>query len=504
MVSEEVMRVGNYTLTIFDEGWNLVPWAAKEIPTVKNGGLRLYTENGQKKMQTVWHIREDLFWPDGKPLIADDFVLNYEIHKDPTQEVIDRTGVEKIERMESIGVDKKTLVVTWKEPYAYYANYRNHEALPVHILGPLYQLNPERLKKSPFAQTPMLAGAYTITEWSPGEYIRAEVNAYAKGWLKPKVKEIVWRIIPQTNTLESNLVAGDIDAISPVGMDLDQAMQFERRFKDRFNFYYTPGLVWEHIDFNLDNPILKDKRVRQALAYGYNQDGITKLLFKGRQPSAHASEPEKSPYYNPNVRKYEFNSAKAEALLEEAGWKRPSPGETRQKNGQPLKFILMTTSGNKSRERVEQLLQSSWRSIGIDVEIRNQPAKVFFSETVHKRKFPHMALFSWVKDPVMMSDTIWRCDNIPRESNHFLGQNISGFCNAEADALIKAGSQELDAAKRAKIGQKLEAVLAEELPSLPLYFRVEVSVTKKGFQNWKPTGILQPVTWNAKDWSFKS
>jgi peptide/nickel transport system substrate-binding protein len=504
MVSEEVMRVGSYTLTLFDENWKLIPWAAKEIPTLENGKLELYTENGKKKMRTTWEIRDDFFWADGKPLIADDFILEYQIRKDPTQEVIDRTTVEKIEKMESRGPNKKTLVVTWIEPYAYYHNYRNHEALPAHIVGPLYKTAPEKLKRSEFGLKPLLAGPFTITEWSPGEYIEAKRNIYAKKFLKPKIEEIVWRIIPQTNTLESNLVAGDIDAISPVGFDIDQALNFEKRFKKQFNFFYTPGLVWEHIDFNLDNAILKDKRVRQALAYGADRAGIAKLLFAGKQAVAHGTEPEKSQYYNPNLRKYHYDPAKANELLTQAGWLRTDPKGIREKNGQPLKLILMTTSGNKSRERVEQLLQAEWHKIGVDIEIKNQPAKVFFSETLHKRKFPHMALYSWVKDPVQVSETMWRCDYIPSKSNGFLGQNMSGFCDPKADAILKSASLELDDKKRAKIGQEFEALFAEELPSLPLYFRVEVSITKKGLKNWKPTGILQPVTWNSQEWSWDS
>ena len=378
MVSEEVMRIGTYTLTIFDEDWKLIPWAAKEIPTLENGKLELFTENGQKKMRTTWEIRDDFFWADGKPLIADDFILEYQIRKDPTQEVIDRTTIEKIESMESRGENHKTLVITWMEPYAYHHNYRNLEALPAHVVGPLYESAPEKLKRSEFGSKPLLAGAFTLSEWSPGEFITAVKNKFAKGFLKPKLDEITWLIIPQTNTLESNLVAGDIDAVSPVGFDLDQALNFEKRFGKEFNFYYTPGLVWEHIDFNLDNPILKDKRVRQALAYGADRAGISKLLFRNRQPVAHGTEPEKSPYFNPDVQKYEYNIAKANALLTQAGWLRSDPEGIREKNGQALKMTLMTTSGNKSRERVEQLLQAQWRNIGVDIEIKNQPAKVFF------------------------------------------------------------------------------------------------------------------------------
>ncbi|MBN4077272.1 peptide ABC transporter substrate-binding protein, partial [Sulfobacillus acidophilus] len=371
-----------------------------------------------------------------------------------------------------------------------------------HIIEPIYKRTPSKLKKHRFGQEPILAGAYTIDKWEPGQYIRAKKNPYAKGILQPTLDEIVWRIIPQTNTLESNLVAGTIDAISPIGLSLDQATQFEKRHSKDFDFHYTPGLVWEHIDFNLDNEILKEKKVRQALAFGANRKGIVKLLFNNKQPVAHGTEPPKSPYHNPYIKKYPYDPKKANELLEQTGWVRKEKDGIRYKNEKELKLVLMSTSGNKTRERVEQLLQSQWRKIGVNVEIKNQPAKVFFGDTLRKRKYSHMAMYSWVKDPVAVSDTLWRCDYIPSKSNNYMGQNQPGWCNKKADKLLKSASRELDDKKRAQIGKDFESLWATELPALPLYFRVEVSITKKGLKNWSPTGMLQPVSWNAHKWAW--
>lgn len=504
MASEEVARAGLYTLTMFDADWNLVPWAAKEIPTLENGGVELFEENGQKKMRATWVIRDEFFWSDGKPLVADDFVFTHEVIMDPTQEVIDRSTDEKIEKMEVKGEDRKTLVVTWKEPYAYYANYRQHEALPKHILEPVYRKDPSGLKKHPFGTKPALAGSFYIHEWVPGSHIIAKKNPHAKGFLAPKLDEIIWRIIPQTNTLEANVVSGTIDAISTLGLSFDQGLALEKRIdKERFEVQFIEGLVWEHVDFNLDNEILKDKRVRHALAYGADREGISKSLFEGRQPVAHGTEPPRSPYHNPNVKKYAYDPAKAKALLDEAGWKVPAGGGIREKDGKKLQLTIMTTSGNKTREQVEVLLQSQWREIGVDVQIKNEPAKVFFGETLRHRKYEHMAMYAWTKDPVTVSETLWRCDYIPSEKNSYQGQNQPGFCDPKVDELLKTASGELDPKKRAALGQEVEEILAEELPALPLFFRVDVSVRDKRLQGWKPTGTLQPVTWNAHEWHWQ-
>ena len=501
--SEEVVRAGDYSLTHFNEQWQLEPWASVAIPSKENGLLQIYSENGQEKMKTTWQIKDDFFWPDGKALTAEDFIFAHKIYSDPKQEILDRTTVEKIEKMESLGENKKTLVVTWKEPYAYYHNYSQHEALPKHILEPIYNQSPENFKKSGFSQLPALAGSFTIKEWVAGSHIIAHKNLFAKGSLVPILDEIIWRIIPQTNTLESNLVSGTIDAISTTGLSLEQALDMEKRYKDQFDFHYTEGLVWEHIDFNLDNKILKDKNVRQALAYGCDREKIVNSLFNNKQPVAHGTEPQKSMYYNPNVIKYAFDANKANELLEKSGWKKVAGKEVREKNGQPLKLTFMTTSGNKSREQIQQLLQSQWKNIGVEIEIKNQPAKVLFSETLRKRKYDALAMYAWIKDPLKVSDTTVRCDYIPSEKNNFQGQNLSGWCMKRIDELVRQASMHLDTDKRIKTAQEIESIFSEELPSLPLFFRVEVSVTKKGLTNWKPTGTLQPVTWNAKDWSWK-
>jgi peptide/nickel transport system substrate-binding protein len=504
MASEEIIRAGIYTLTYFDENRRLVPWVAKEIPTRKNGLLELYTKNGVAKMRTTWRIRNDFFWPDGRPLSAEDFVFTHKLYMDPSQEILDRSVVELIETMEALGEDKKILRVTWKQPYAYYHNYSQHEALPKHIIEPLYDEAPDQLKKSRFGQNPSLAGSFTMSEWSPGSHLIAKRNAKAPQALSPWFDQIIWRIIPQSNTLESSLVSGSLDAISPTGLSLDQALKFEERHKDRFNFYYVEGLVWEHIDFNLDNPILQDKRVRRALAYASDRQGITQALFLGRQPLAHGTEPAKSLYYNKNIKTYNFDPVKARVLLEEAGWLL-EPGKTiREKNHQPLVLTLMSTSGDKTRERIEQLLQQQWRDVGVDIRIKNEPAKVFFGETMRKRRFTGLAMYSWIKDPLKISDTLWRCDNIPKAANNFQGQNMPGWCDKQADAMLKEAARELDENKRIKIGQDFEALFAEELPALPLYFRMEVSVTQKNLKNWKPTGTAQPVTWNAHLWHWQT
>ena len=112
--SEEVVRAGDYSLTHFNEQWQLEPWASVAIPSKENGLLQIYSENGQEKMKTTWQIKDDFFWPDGKALTAEDFIFAHKIYSDPKQEILDRTTVEKIEKMEDEIRDKFDKVNTIK------------------------------------------------------------------------------------------------------------------------------------------------------------------------------------------------------------------------------------------------------------------------------------------------------------------------------------------------------------------------------------------------------
>ena len=149
---------------------------------------------------------------------------------------------------------------------------------------------------------------------------------------------------------------------------------------------------------------------------------------------------------------------------------------------------------------VEQVLQSMWRQVGIDVRIRNEPARVFFGETVAKRKFTGAAMFAWLSSPESVPRTTLRSDQVPTEANAWSGQNYTGFRNAEMDALIDAIEVELDRAKRKALWSRLQRLYAEELPVIPLYWRAEAYVLPKWLSGVRPTGHQGTTTLWIEEW----
>ncbi len=500
--SGEVYTLGHRSLTMYNDKWELVPGLANEVPSVKNGQVKLLPS---KKMVVTWNIREDAAWEDGVPVTADDFIFTWKVCLDPGQEIIDRDTCERVESMVAAGADKKTLVVTWKKPFAFFSTYRVHELLPAHILQPRY-LKPgggtNDLKKDPYGQKPLSCGPFRFKEWVPGQYITYVRNE--KFSPRPFFEEITFRIIPNTQSMESNLIAGNIAGTTTAGgFTVAQIEAIKKREGDRFRYYSVPGMVWAHIDFNMDNPWLADVRVRKALAHAVNRQKIIDSIYHGKYTLANSFLPPKHWGYDNSMPMIPFDLKKAASLLDEAGWKQANPGEVRQnKKGEKLVLKISAVAGIKDIEQMQQVFQSDLRSIGVGLEIDNKPAKVFFGDIARHRKFPHLSFYSWVSDPGSWAQTLWHKNYIPTPKNQWQGQNYPGWKNDEASKILDEIPTILDEAERKKLMKRVQELWLEALPAIPMYFRPEVAITKPGLKNYKPTGTQTPVTWNAWEWSY--
>jgi peptide/nickel transport system substrate-binding protein len=187
-------------------------------------------------------------------------------------------------------------------------------------------------------------------------------------------------------------------------------------------------------------------------------------------------------------------------FLDEAGWDQLKDGVRHIAAGQPLTLEAMSTAGNRTRELVGQVLQSHWQRLGIDVRIRNEPARVFFGETISKRKFSAMAMFAWISAPEHVPRSTLHSEEIPTEANGWAGQNYTSYRNPEMDALIDAIEIELDRGKREQMWHRLQQIYARDLPALPLYFRANPHIWPPWLEGVTPTGHLNPSTLWVEHW----
>lgn len=510
-VSSSIRLLGQRELTVYNPAWELVPDLATEVPSEANGRVRWVPHVDRpaapQMLEVTWTLRPDARWEDGVPVTGDDFLLAWEIQRDPTQEIVQRAVAERIERMEVRGTDRRTLVVTWREPYAFFADHQVHRALPAHRLASVYRRadgTTASMKRNPYGQAPLANGPFRFAEWQPGQYLRFVRNdQYVP---RAELDEIVVRIIPNQTSMQSALLAGDIDGVLATGgFSAARAMELTEQHPERFVAHWAPGLVWAHIDFNLDDPILQDRRVRRALAMAIDRQGLIDALFGGKYEVAQSFLPPRHWGYAADLPKIPYDLPAAARLLDEAGYLVPEQGTLRQnRQGQALRLTISAVAGISDIERLEQAIQSDFRKIGVELRVDNRPAKIFFGDWARKRKFPHLSFYSWVMSPSSWGDTLWQADMIPSEANGWQGKNYPGWRDEEVTALLRRLPFELSLEQRKAMMRRVQERFIEDLPAVPMYFRPVVAVARKGVEGWAPTGTLTPLTWNAGTWRLSA
>ena len=174
----------------------------------------------------------------------------------------------------------------------------------------------------------------------------------------------------------------------------------------------------------------------------------------------------------------------------------------RNKAGDRLSFEFASTAGNRSRELTEQVMQSQWKTIGVDVTIHNQPSRNFFGELLRKRQFNGFVEFSSTSEPGL-PPIRWTTANTPTEANNWGGQNYSTVSNPQFDADVEAAQYELDPVKQQALWADMQRLYATELLGLPLYFRTDPDIIPAWLDGFVATGKENYVTYWAADWRVK-
>lgn len=494
-------------VTAYGEDWKLACLSCDTLPSLKNGQAKLeQTPDGRPGIRITWRLKEGETWGDGTPVTAEDMRFAWEAGR------AFETGFGPAETYRSayefIVEDARSFTVRFDKVTFDFAGLGQFQPLPARIERPIWEADKAGYRTRSAYETAttnpaLYDGPYRIAAVQPGAGVTLERNAHWAG-PAPAFNRIHIRTVENTAAMEAQLLAGQVDMVAgELGLPLEQAAALEKRSGDRFQFSYRPGLTYEHIDVRLDNPVLKDRRVRQALLMAADRAQIVQRLYDGRQPVALGNVHPEDPMFDPETPAWPYDPARAKALLEEAGW-RPGPGGIRRNAaGETLSFDLMTTAGNRAREQVQQILAGMWRAVGAEARIRNEPPRVFFGETVSQRKFTGMAMFAWVSSPENVPRTIFHSEEIPTAARNWSGQNYPGFSNPEADRLIEALPLELDPARRRPLWSQLQRLIATELPALPLWHRADAHIWPRWLEGVRPTGHQNYSSLWITEWRVK-
>ncbi|GAB1260472.1 peptide ABC transporter substrate-binding protein [Aurantivibrio plasticivorans] len=499
-----VLAMAQRQLTTIDANWDMTCLFCETLPTLENGLAVLEeTPDGKPGMAMTFTLPKNAKWADGVPVTTKDVEFAWQVGRNPEVGI---NNMELYRRMYQLDIkDDKTFTFHLDKRTYDYNRINDIYLLPAHLERKIFENDPREYKNrtkydSDSTNPGLYQGPYRVTNIVRGSSITLERNQYWHG-KAPYFDKIIVRTIENTAALEANLLSGNIDMIAgELGVTLDQAIAFKKRHGKKFEIVYKPGLIYEHIDLNLDNPILKDKRVRQALLYAIDRELISQQLFNGIQPVAHGDISPLDKVYSPDIKRYPFDVNKAKSLLEEAGWDIIKKGVRHNANGDALRLELNTTAGNKTRELVQQVLQSQWKQVGVDIRIRNEPPRVFFGQTTRERKFGSMVMYAWMSSPENPPRPQLHSTEIPSEANNYSGQNYTGFRNSEMDELLAALEEELDFEKRTPLWKRMQDIYVEELPALPLYFRANPHIWPKWLKGIVPTGHQYPSTEAIEYW----
>lgn len=485
-------------LITFNDKNEPLPWIAKEIPTLENGGI-----SADGKVIT-FNLRDDIKWSDGTPLTADDYVFTYEMIMSEKNTVTSRDPFES-EVASVVAKDPHTLVVTFNEPYApwmtsIFSRANSTVAIPKHILQPVFDKD-GTLDNAEWNRAPMVGvGPFLFKEWETGSHLTFQANP--DFWMgKPKADQIFFRIVPDDASQLAAIKAGDTDIgvfISPSDVpDLEKLgtvdiPKVQSGYKESWYFNMSAD------EATKGNPALQDASVRRALVMAVDRDKITQELLYGLTKPA-LTFWDGMAQANTDIVPIPYDPEGAKKLLDDAGWVVGSDG-IREKDGVKLKLRYVTTT-REVRKNTQAIVQQEWKEIGVDSELINHPSDVFFASFGDQGPIAtgQYDIAEWSNSPQFPDPNAvdWLCSEIPSDANP-PGGNWEFICDKELDALFQEQARTVDAKKRIELFKQIQQIIADKVYWVSIWDDPDLWTVSKKVTDVKFSGATP--FWNAYEW----
>ena len=401
----------------------------------------------------IFHLHHGVKFHDGRPLTSRDVKWTFD---SLLQGKIRSTKAAVYRFVDHIDApDDDTVIFHMKEPSATLLWNLSDGAIGIVPYGSGAEMTTHPIGSGPFK----FASAETDKE----VILERNDNYWGE---KPKLTSVRFAVVPDATTraLELRKGSGDatINALTPdtvLTLQRDPSLAVER----------APGTVLAYMGFNLRDPILRDVRVRQAIAYAFDRAPMIEYLWRGEAQPARSILPPQSWAYNGNVPAYDHDPEKARQLLDAAGYP-PTNG---------IRFHLtMKTSTDENTRLMVAVMQQQLRDVGIALDIRTFEFATFFADVTHGA----FQLYSlrWIggnEDPDIF-EYAFHSSKFPPN-----GANRGYFSNPKVDALIDQARREVDQKKRKSLYAELQLILAEQLPYIDLWYLDNVLVHNKRVRN---------------------
>jgi peptide/nickel transport system substrate-binding protein len=472
-------------ISVDSSGKKDVPILATEVPTLENGGI---SKDG---LTITYKLRHGVKWQDGAPFTSADVKFSWQAIMNPANNVATRTGYNLVRSVDT--PDLYTVVFHLKQRFApavntFFAESDTPEFIvPKHLLGNLPNLN-----NAKFNFDPVGTGPFKFSKYVRGDRLEFVANAnYFMG--KPKLKQIVVKIIPDENTSLNELRAHEIDWIFEASPELYGQVKSLPGVRP---LLISQNQVLELL-MNLRNPILSDVRVRRAIAYAIDKQTLVDKVTFG---TAAAADDEHPPFMWAHVggMSYPYDPAKARALLAQAGWT-PGPDGILRKDGRRLSLELSTNYSNVTRRSAEVLLQAYLRAAGIDTSVKNYLGEQFFAPlgmggVLASGKFD-LALSGWIGGIDPDDSVRFMCRAFPPD-----GQNNTHYCNAQMDAAQDVALTHYDEATRKRAYETIQKLIFRDMPQDFLWWPRQLQPISVDFKGFAPNPVNE--AWNSWEWEI--
>ncbi|HVT01959.1 MAG TPA: ABC transporter substrate-binding protein [Thermoanaerobaculia bacterium] len=431
----------------------------------------------------TFHLGTSTF-SDGTAVKAADviFTLNHILHDSP-----ELSGA--FEGMQTAGtraIDDQTVQVAFDKARAGQLLAFGTAILPEHIYS-----------KGDFAKDYAFAvtgnGPYRLLRRTAGKEVVLQRRGDYPG-KKPHLEYVMFKVIGDASVAWDALRRGDIDEMELNSEQWTRA-QADAGFQREIDLRRFYKLGYNFIPWNTRNPILADKRVRQALSMCLDRKSIIQHVYGGTARVITGPFTPDQWAYNPEVPPVEFNPAAAKQLLSDAGWRDTDRDGVLDQNKLPLEIRMLVPSGSRTSIEQAQIFQDSLKQIGVKLDLEQLDNATLIGR-VTQGKF-EATFLSWDLDLDPDLYALFHTDQIPPH-----GQNWVFYSNPEVDALLVQGREAMDQKQRTVIYQKLHQILAADQPYTWVLQESVKWASNKRLRNVKESRALGPFFWvpGPRDW----
>jgi peptide/nickel transport system substrate-binding protein len=505
-------------LARYNEKGEMIPFLAAEVPTVANGGV-------SEDLTTItWKLAEGITWSDGSPFTAEDVVFTAEYCMHPEGGCAQGAKFEGVESVEAL--DAQTVKVTFSSPkpnpYGPFVGGESPIIQKAQFQDCLGAKAPECTEAN---FNPIGTGPFKVVEFRPNDVITMEANENFRHEGKPAFATLTFKGGGDATAAgRAVLETGEFDYAWNLQLAPDVIAKMEEGGQGVAIAGFGP--LVERLEMNLTNPspdlppetrstvaephpFLSDFAVRKALSMAIDRELLTEVGYgKAGAPTCNLV-PAPAIYASDNTECLTQDIEGAKALLDEAGWVDSDGDGIRDKDGVKLS-ILYQTSTNAVRQDFQALIKDWWSQIGVETELRNLDASVFFggdpgSPDTFQKFYADVEMYANTfngTDPQAYLSA-YRCGNEPKPASQWQGENINRFCDPAYDALIDELAQTGDIDKRAEIAKKMnDMVTKDTMTIVPLENRARVSAHSNSLGG-VVLNVWDSELWNVADWYRK-